>query len=393
MLNALTPGAAPLERVADCDDTAAMASALASPASSAVNIGAAGTAMRFLTAYYACLPGRSVTLDGSPRMRRRPIGQLVDALRSLGAGISYLGEEGFPPLHIEGRRLAGGEVTLTSAVSSQYISALLMAGPLMTDGLTLKIEGGIPSMPYVKMTMEMMDRMGAVAVMTADGIKVYPGTYTAPAEEIAEQDWSAASYWYEIAALSSGSVTLPGLSMPSLQGDSAIAWMMERLGVVTSEADGGGVELEPSPEMHSRLELDLSDQPDLAQTLAVTSAMLGVPFRLTGLKSLRIKETDRLEALRRELDKLGVVAEVERDDTLAWEGERHPVWEIPAIDTYDDHRMAMAFAPVALYCPGLVVRDIDVVAKSYPGFWDDLRAAGFTLADASQPLETEEEQQ
>lgn len=389
IINALTPGATPLEEVAACDDTRAMTEALSSADSDTIDIGAAGTAMRFLTAFFASRDGRTVTLDGSARMRQRPIGQLVTALREAGADITYTEAEGFPPLLIKGRKLAGGEVEIDGAISSQYISALLMAAPVMENGLTLKITGEIPSMPYIRMTLALMERAGA-ATETGNGfIKVAPGGYKRRLTGEAEKDWSAASYWYEIAALSSGTIRLGGLKRDSLQGDSRCAEIFEMLGVVT-ESDSDGITLSPSPEMHSRLEIDLADQPDLAQTVAVTAAMLGVPFRLTGLASLKIKETDRLEALRAELDKLGITVETERDETLVWEGRRHPVFEIPQIDTYQDHRMALALAPVALYCPQLVVKDIDVVNKSYPGYWDDLRKAGFTLQDSTEePLEIE----
>lgn len=390
VINALTPGAAPLSEMARCDDTAALSAAL-SAADGTINIGAAGTAMRFLTAYFAASPGRQVTLDGSERMRQRPIGQLVDALREAGADISYTGREGFPPLAINGKRLKGGDVKIEGAISSQYVSALLMVAPTMTDGLSLKIGGELPSAPYIKMTLQMMEQRGVEAQVGPDSIDIAPGRYRLPDDNFIEEDWSAASYWYEITALSAGSVTLPGLSPQSLQGDARCVEIFERLGVLTErDNDCGGLALTPSPDAHSRLELDLSEQPDLAQTLAVTAAVLGVPFRLSGLSSLKIKETDRLEALRKELDKLGIIAETERDEALIWEGRRHPVFEMPRIDTYRDHRMAMAFAPVAIFCPGIIINDIEVVSKSYPGFWDDLSAAGFTLQDAAQaPSEPE----
>lgn len=392
IINALTDGAPRLERVAVCADTQAMTDALQST-DDRIDIGAAGTAMRFLTAYFATREGRTVTLDGSERMRQRPIGQLVDALRSAGADITYTGNDGFPPLLIKGKKLRGGEVEIDGAISSQYISALLMTAPVMSEGLTLKINGEIPSLPYVKMTLAMMERSGARAEMTPDYIKVAPGGYSHPETDTTEEDWSAASYWYEITALSAGNVTLPGLRLPSLQGDSECVEIFEKLGVMTERTDNGAISLAPSPEMHSRLELDLAGQPDLAQTIAVTAAMLGIPFRLGGLASLKIKETDRLEALRAELDKLGISVEIERDETLSWEGKRHPVFEIPSIETYQDHRMAMAFAPVALFCPEIIIKDVEVVEKSYPGYWDDLSRAGFTLQNAEEkPLSMEMEE-
>lgn len=393
IINALTPGAAPLGNVARCDDTDAMTAALCA-ADGRIDIGAAGTAMRFLTAYFAATPGREVTLDGSERMRQRPIGQLVDALREAGADISYTDREGFPPLAIKGKRLKGGDVRIDGAISSQYISALLMVAPTMTNGLSLKIGGELPSTPYIKMTLKMMEQRGVEAVVGPDSIDIAPGRYSLPADSSVEEDWSAASYWYEITALSAGNVTLPGLTLPSLQGDARCVEIFERLGVLTERDDEGALTLTPSPEMHSRLEIDLSEQPDLAQTVAVTAAMLGVPFRLSGLASLKIKETDRLEALRKELDKLGIAVETERDEALVWDGRRRPVFEMPRIDTYQDHRMAMAFAPVAVFCPEIIINDIEVVSKSYPGYWDDLRAAGFTLQNATEaPLEPEPDEE
>lgn len=393
IINALTPGASPLEHIADCADTKAMTRGLQSD-DDTINIGAAGTAMRFLTAYFATREGRTVTLDGSERMRQRPIGQLVDTLRTAGADISYTENEGFPPLLIKGKKLRGGEVEIDGAISSQYISALLMAAPVMSEGLTLKINGEIPSLPYVRMTLAMMERSGARVELTHDCIKVAPGGYSHTGAAFAEEDWSAASYWYEITALSAGNVTLPGLRLPSLQGDSKCVEIFEKLGVLTQRDDNGAITLTPSPEMFSRLELDLAAQPDLAQTIAVTASMLGVPFKLGGLASLKIKETDRLEALRAELDKLGISVEIERDEILTWEGKRHPVFEIPSIDTYEDHRMAMAFAPVAIFCPEIIIKEIEVVEKSYPGYWDDLRKAGFTLQNAAEePLSMEMEEE
>ncbi len=393
IINALTAGAEPLENVAVCDDTEAMIHALGS-SEEVINIGAAGTAMRFLTAYFATREGRTVTLDGSERMRQRPISQLVDGLRALGARIEYVNEVGFPPLKIEGCALDGGEVTVSQSASSQYLSALMMIAPAMANGLTINIEGEIPSLPYVKMTLEMMERAGIDGVIEPNRIKINPGVYRLGGDWRIEKDWSAASYWYEVTALSSGCVALPGLALPSLQGDRGCRGIFEKIGVVTEKNEDGEWSLSPSPDLYSRLEIDMSDTPDLAQTVAVTAAVLGVPFRLSGLASLIIKETDRLEALRAELDKLGIVVEVENNSILSWNGERHPVWELPVIETYNDHRMAMAFAPVAVFCPGMIVKDVEVVSKSYPEFWSHLEAAGFVLQNAEdEPLGMEVEEE
>lgn len=392
IMHALTPGNVPAPIKADCADSDAIVKALADTASGAdsVNIGAAGTAMRFLTAYYSAIPGVSVTLDGSERMRHRPIGPLVDALRECGACIDYAGEEGFPPLRITGTRLQGGEVTLPANISSQFISALMMVAPTMTDGLRINLEGEIISLPYIKMTQAMMENRGIEVERYPQVIDIESGTYEATTDtDEVERDWSAASYWAEISAISAGFVTLPGLKVDgSLQGDSAAMEIFERMGVICQESEDvdDAAEFSPSPEVYSRIDLDMTETPDLAQTVAVTAAMLGLPFCLKGLSSLRIKETDRIAALCDELLKFGFVLEAEGDHTLRWEGRRMPITELPVVETYDDHRMAMAFAPTALFVPGVVIRNIDVVKKSYPGYWDDLRSAGFRLVDAADPL-------
>lgn len=384
IINALTPNALPLGVVAKCNDTDAMIEALTSD-NDDVNIGAAGTAMRFLAAYFASTPGRTVTLDGSARMRQRPIKALVDALRQCGATIEYIGEEGFPPLRIEGRKLGGGNVSLPASISSQYISALLMIAPLMEQGLTLILEGEIISRPYILMTLSMMNHWGVDCEFEGNVITIPHAMYKAVSFDV-EADWSAASYWYEISALSAGCIALRGLSNKSIQGDSRLVEYFQKLGV-DSQFEDGELSLMPSPEQLSHIELDLSEQPDIAQTIAVTCCMLRIPFKLTGLATLKIKETDRLEALKTELAKLSFDLRIEHDSVLIWDGEQHPIFERPCIDTYEDHRMAMAFAPVALYIPGVIINDIEVVAKSYPEYWEHLSEAGFTCIDASLPLE------
>lgn len=384
-------GSKDVDIVADCDDCRIMIDALntcvngSTPA--AVNIGASGTAMRFLTAYFACRPGSNVILDGTERMRQRPIGVLVDSLRQLGAEIVYDAEDGFPPVHIRGKKLAGGEICIDSSVSSQFLTALLLTAPAMEQGVKLTLAGEPVSRPYIRMTLSLMERCGVETEQTPDSIVVRPGRYNLQPIPV-EGDWSAAGYWYEIAALTSGWVTLRGLENPgvSLQGDAAVARIYENLGVNTTVAESGEIELSASPELSPRLTLDMSDTPDLAQTVAATCALLGVPFRLEGLRSLRIKETDRLEAMRCELLKLGASAEIENDSILSWDGVRHPLRQLPVFDTYDDHRMAMALAPASIYLPGIVIQNAGVVDKSYPGFWDDLRSAGFLLLDPSEPI-------
>lgn len=390
IINALTPGADAPSDIADCDDTNLLAKALSDVAGATgeitVDTGAAGTATRFITAYLCTRRGVSAIVDGSERMRQRPMGILIDSLRALGADITCIDREGYLPLHINGRQLAGGTLSIDASVSSQFISALMMIAPVMTDGLILELDGELLSKPYIDMTAELMRRSGAEVEFDApfERIMIAATPYSRQGTSAAEPDWSAASYWYEAAALTAGFVTLPGLKFPSLQGDSACARLFEMLGITTADSEdvAGAKEISPTPEQYSRFEVDLTDTPDLAQTLAVTAAMLGVPFHLRGLQSLRVKETDRLEALRAELDKFGIIVEVRGDSELVWNGARHPIFERPEIDTYDDHRMAMSFAPTAVLIPGIVIRNAEVVSKSYPGFWDDLAAAGFTITDA-----------
>jgi len=384
IINALTPGAIDIEQVAKCDDTDSMVAALNNQSES-INIGAAGTAMRFLTAYFAATPGRTVTLDGSERMRQRPIEALVNALRDCGADIKYLINEGFPPLLINGSKLTGGDISLPASISSQYISALLMIAPTMDRGLTLTLQGDIISRPYINMTLSLMKTWGVDCDFSGNVIKVAPQAYK-PTEFKIEADWSAASYWYAIAALSAGNITLTGLQPHSVQGDSHLVQLFESLGVITHFEDTETT-LEPTPDTCPRLNIDLSNQPDIAQTIVVTACMLGIPFSITGLSTLKIKETDRLEALRTEMLKLGMELIIENDNKISWDGNRLPISQIPAIDTYKDHRMAMAFAPAAIYIPGLIINDMDVVSKSYPEFWLHLQNAGFKFAQVQQEAE------
>lgn len=383
IIAALTPGAELPEPVADCDDTDALLAALRGSGKGHVNIGAAGTAMRFLTAYFAGRNGAEVTLDGSERMRQRPIAPLVDALRTLGADIEYAGAEGFPPLRIKGRELEGGEVEMDASVSSQYVSALLMIAPAMHRGLRLKLRGHIVSLPYIRMTLSLMASAGIKAVFNEDSgeISVGPGEYRAGLPPV-EGDWSAASYWFEIAAVSTDGVTLRGLRSRSLQGDAAVRSLFEVTGLESRFESNGDLHLQLTPDAGSQLQVDLADNPDLAQTLAVTCCLLSVPFTLTGLDSLRIKETDRLAALQMELSKLGFVTDIPSEGMLQWRGVRfNPGEEIEPIETYSDHRMAMAFAPAALFYPGLQINGAEVVSKSYPQFWRHLRQVGFTIEE------------
>ncbi len=389
-ISALTGGTQP-QGLSDCDDTHALQAAIAHrPA--IIDIGAAGTAMRFGTALFACTPGEHV-LTGSPRMLERPIGLLVDALRSLGADITYEGTEGFPPLRVKGHPLKGGHTTIPASVSSQYISALLMIAPTMTEGLTLTLEGEIASRPYIDMTLAIMKAYGAQADWTAEGqaIRVAAGGYR-PTEWTVEPDWSAASYWYEMVALSDDSeacICLKGLRAKSLQGDSCISQIFIPLGVKTTFTDEGAV-LTKTAAVES-LDFDFTHCPDLAQTVVATCAMMGVAFHFNGLKSLKIKETDRIVALQTELRKLGVEVAADNESmtltpaTAALVKAKLRAQTAQAstpIATYADHRMAMAFAPCAYRFPGLAIAHPEVVSKSYPAFWADLERVGATIEKA-----------
>lgn len=381
VINALSGNRGMLpENVSDCDDTMVMIKWLGGN-DETVDVGAAGTAMRFSTALLAVSEGYRV-ITGSERMKQRPIALLVDALRGLGAEIEYVGNEGYPPLRIKGNpTMKGGCVSLSGGVSSQYISALLMIAPMMEEGLTLTLTGDVVSRPYIDMTIGLMRDFGAKVMWMDDNVvRVEPRVYS-KRDFFVESDWSACSYWYEMVALGDGDVLLPGLFKDSFQGDSRVAELFSMLGVATEYVEGEGmgacVHIYRTGDVCGRLDLDLVEQPDLAQTLVVCCCMMGVPFRFTGLQSLKIKETDRINALRTEMRKLGYVVGEENDSVLYWNGERCEADTEPVIDTYDDHRMAMAFAPCALKLGEIRINDPHVVSKSYPGYWEDLRSVGF----------------
>jgi 3-phosphoshikimate 1-carboxyvinyltransferase len=373
------------DNLSDCDDTEVIVRAFKEKPE-VVDLQGAGTAMRFMTAYLSTIPGEHI-LTGTERMKHRPIGILCDALRTLGAQISYTDHEGFPPLRITGQPLEGGRLEMPSNVSSQYISALLMIGPMLQRGLELKLSGGIISRPYIDLTLCTMRDFGAEVEWTGpDTIKVTPKPYT-PRPYLIENDWSAASYWYEMVALSpddEAEVVLEGLMDGSKQGDSSVRYIFSLLGVRTvfetkETGRSTAVRLTKNGHCVPRLDYDFVNAPDLAQTIVVTCCALGVPFHFTGLQTLKIKETDRITALKRELSKMGFVLRDINGCELIWDGERcTPVTAPVAIETYDDHRMALAFAPLALQQP-IVIQAPQVVRKSYPHFWDDLRRAGFKV--------------
>lgn len=374
------------ENVSDCDDTRVMMGWL-KERPEVVDIGAAGTAMRFSSALLAVTAGTRV-ITGTERMKQRPIGVLVDALRRLGAGVEYVEKEGFPPLRITGNpEMEGGEVRLRGDVSSQYISALLMIGPVMKRGLRLVLTDRVVSRPYIDMTLAIMREYGARAAWTTQGLEEAIEVEAVPygvRQYKVESDWSAASYWYEMVALAENEdaeVVLPGLFAESLQGDSRGAKVFEQLGVKT-EHRGTEVVLRKGGVCVKRLEQDFLEMPDLAQTVVVTCCLMGVPFHLTGLQSLKIKETDRMEALKVELGKLGYALEDRNDCELLWDGKvSAAASEEVAIATYEDHRMAMAFAPVALRRGAIRICDPEVVSKSYPKYWEDLKQVGFEITE------------
>ena len=382
IIYALSGGNIIPDNISDCDDTKVIIDAL-KHMPDVIDIKAAGTAMRFMTAYLSTTKGEH-TITGTERMKHRPIKVLVDALRYLGAEITYEDKEGYPPLHIKGKTLEGGHLEVPGNVSSQYISALILIGPALTKGLELKLTDEIVSRPYIDLTLWTMREFGADAEWTdVDTITIKPKPY-GNFKYFVENDWSASSYWYEIMALSSdreSKISLEGLMDGSKQGDSVVRYIFSLLGVKTifetkQEGVPTTVTLKRNICKLPRLDYDFINSPDLAQTFVVCCALMGIKFHFTGLASLKIKETDRIEALKQELLKLGYVIKDKNDSELIWDGETcEPSFE--PIDTYEDHRMAMAFAPVAMKFPEIRINDPEVVTKSYPHFWDDLKSAGF----------------
>lgn len=385
IIHALSGGSTLPENLSDCDDTSVIIEALRTMPEE-INIKAAGTAMRFMTAYLSVTPGTHI-LTGTERMKHRPIGILVDALRMLGANIEYIGEEGYPPIRITGSTLKGGLLEIHGNVSSQYISALLMIGPMLKDGLTLRLLDHIISRPYIDLTLWMMGEFGAEAEWTsADTITVNPKPYKSR-DYFIENDWSGASYWYEMLALNGdpeSEIRLTGLMDGSKQGDSITRYIFSLLGVKTKlQSKKAGIPqtitLKKNGHCVPKLEYDFVNCPDLAQTFVVACAAMNIPFHFTGLSTLKIKETDRIEALKTEMRKLGYVVKDIDGSELLWDGERCEPSLEQGIDTYEDHRMALAFAPYAMKHNGLVINNPQVVTKSYPHYWDHLRQAGFKV--------------
>ena len=381
---ALSDGVGDVYNVSDCDDTNAIINAITmhQKGEKYINIGAAGTAMRFMTAMLALRTKATVTIDGSARMRKRPIKELVDVLCQLGAKIEYAGEsDSCPPLLIHQAPMRGGTVSINGSISSQYISALMMIAPGLSDGLTINITGGLVSRPYVEMTAAIMRDFGAQVLCTDNQITIKQGDYQSRTYSV-ENDWSAASYWYEIRSLIPNvNLRLASLHKNSTQGDSKVAEIFNLFGVET-EYTSDGVLLTYNPKsVAERIDIDLQNQPDLAQTIVVTACLKGIPFRISGLSTLRIKETDRISALISQLAKLGYTVRETEDATLESDSVRRSCDKAPAIETFDDHRMAMAFAPASIVVPGITIEDAEVVSKSYPKYWEHLKLIGFNLSE------------
>ncbi len=374
ILNALAYSAKPIKNLSDSDDTQLMLKALQSE-STTFDVGAAGTTMRFLTAFLSKIVGEW-TITGSERMKQRPIKILVEALNKLGAKIEYIEQEGYPPLRIFGSALEGGDLDLPGDVSSQYISALLMIGPTMKSGLKLTLTGEIISRPYILLTLKMMETFGVKSHWKGNTIVVPEGAYQ-PTDFSVEADWSAASYWFQVAALCKGcQLNLQGLKKYSEQGDAQVAELFKKLGV-NAKFSQKGLILTNTEGKVKKFSYNFIEQPDLAQTFAVTCCCLGIPFKFTGLQTLKIKETDRISALIVELKKMGFVLTSNQVDDLIWDGTTCKKDKTPNIATYKDHRMAMAFAPAALVIGTMQINDPSVVSKSYPKYWEHLKEFGF----------------
>lgn len=395
VIEALSNGRVKVQNVSDAADTVTLAAILKEKVGSeqlaisnvlqtedgqlpTVDIGPAGTAMRFLTAYFT-LQGGEIILTGSARMKQRPIGILVDALRQLGAHIEYAEKEGFPPLKIKGGfEQKTGRISIKGDISSQYITALLLIAGKLPQGLELHIEGELTSRPYVEMTLAMLEQAGIRHKWTDNVISITHQEFAETSLPV-EPDWSAASYWYAIAALADkAELFLPGLTQYSLQGDSVITEIMANFGI-TSQFRDGGVHLKKEAKPLGRKIFDMKSCPDLAQTVIVVCAALGHEATFTGLETLKIKETDRVQALKNELAKFGVKL-IEKGQVYKLDCSEKFIPEHIFINTYDDHRMAMAFAPLALLINEVEIEDEKVVEKSYPAFWKDLEKINFEIS-------------
>ena len=364
-----------ISNLSNSDDTQLTLKALKNN-ESIVDIHHAGTAMRFLTAFFSVKPNSKVVLTGSSRMQDRPIELLVEALRSLGAEIEYVNKKGFPPLKITGKKIDVSQVALPADISSQYISALMLIAPSLKNGLEIDLIGETTSIPYIKMTQTLLDNLGFKTFFNNNKIKISPADKITLNQWTVESDWSSASYFYSVVAIANKSeITLESYYSESLQGDSDLVQIYKKIGV-TTVFNNGSITLSKTPNfaLPEALDLDLRNTPDLAQTIAVSCFGLGVDCNLTGLHTLKIKETDRLEALKAELEKLGAIISITNDSLeLRFSGV---INQNISIDTYNDHRMAMAFAPLGIKVP-IVINNSEVVSKSYPGFWEDFKSIDF----------------
>lgn len=383
ILNALSYSYHPIENLSDSDDTKVLDSVLNSN-DSKFNIGHAGTAMRFLTAFLSKIVGEW-EITGSERMQQRPIKILVEALRELGAEIEYLKEDGYPPLKITGTALVGKEIVLDGSISSQYISALLMIAPTVQGGMSIRLTNNITSKPYIKLTLKLMEEYGVGHSWDGDIITIKQQQYR-PIQYRVESDWSAASYIYQIAAVTDiKRVEMPLLKLDSGQGDSAVADLFKHLGISTAEEEQS-ISIEkatPSRNREDILNIDFIETPDIAQTFVVLAVICNIPFHFTGLKTLKIKETDRISALIKECKKMGAEITEPSNGDLSWDGkiDSSCYSNDITIETYHDHRMAMAFAPAATKYSNLKIENPMVVTKSYPNFWEDLRLLGFQIEE------------
>jgi 3-phosphoshikimate 1-carboxyvinyltransferase len=367
-----------LFNLSDSDDTQVMLEAFKS-VDSEINIGHAGTSMRFLTAYYAAT-GQNKIITGSGRMKNRPIHELVNALNQLGADIKYAEKTGFPPVVTSGKILTGNNLEINGSISSQFITALLLVAPTLSQGLTIHITGTLISSSYVSLTLGLMENFGIKSLWKDNMIHIEPQEYRGK-DMTVEADWSGASYWYEIAALSdSAELKIHGLSENSLQGDAAVAKIFEKIGITTEFSDNIAF-IKKEKTNSSFFEFNFIDNPDLVQTLVVTLCLLGIPFRISGAYTLRIKETDRITALQNEMNKLGYTIQEPQKGTLTWDGNKSEPNNQISIETYKDHRMALAFAPAALKIKNIHILDAGVVSKSYPNYWNDLGIAGFEIKE------------
>jgi len=376
-MRALSHNGITINNLSESEDTVVLKKALSS-SSTEINIGHAGTAMRFLTAYLSISEG-DFFLTGSDRMKERPIGKLVEALQHLGADIQYAGKEGFPPLRIKGKKWQGNAIEIDGSTSSQYISALLLIAPALPSGITLRLTGNIISASYIRLTLRLMQQAGINYRWEGNVISIPPQTYREISIRV-EPDWSAASYWYSIAAVAGDpNIFINDLSAGSMQGDSVIENLFHGLGVKTMYNPKGAC-LTRAIKKESFLSHDFTEHPDIVQTMAVCLVLMGIPYRFTGTQSLRIKETDRIVALQQELSKLGAILKYKDSGILQWDGHRNGEWPVnPRFSTYEDHRMAMAMIPAGLRCGSVTIENPDVVIKSYPSFWEELRKAGFTI--------------